>query len=63
MIVNGRERDFPPGITIEELIEKLGVSKNFSVVIVDGKVIDRENFNKKLNSDSEVKILTIIGGG
>lgn len=63
MIVNGKKRDLPSGITIYELIETIGFSKNIVMVNVDGKCIPKEDYNRKLNMDSNVEIFSLLGGG
>lgn len=63
MIVNGKLRDFLSEITIEQLIKELGVYNTGTIVIVNGEKIDEKDYDRKLDSNSDVKILTIIGGG
>lgn len=63
MIVNGRKKDFPPGITIYELIEIIGLPKNIVLVKVDGKRIAKEDYNQKLDENSNIEIFSFIGGG
>lgn len=63
MIVNGKKRDFPPGITISELIEAIGFPKNIVMVKVDGRPIAREDYNQRLDENSNIEIFSFIGGG
>lgn len=63
MIINGDKKDYLPGITIKELIEKLNLSENKIVVEVDGEIIHRENYSKELNENSRVEIVSFVGGG
>ena len=63
MIVNGKQREFSSEITIEQLINELGVYNSSTIVIVNGRKIDEKDYDRKLDNNSDVKILTIIGGG
>ncbi len=63
MIINGEKKNFPSGITINELIKKLNLSKNKIVVEVDSEIIPKENYSKKLNNNSKVEIVNFVGGG
>lgn len=63
MIVNGNSKDFPSDITIDELIETMGFPKNIVIVKVNGKRISKENYNEKLDKDSNIEIYSFIGGG
>ena len=63
MLINGEKKDYPSGITIKELIEKLNLSENKIVVEVDGEIIPRENYSKELNENSKVERVSFVGGG
>lgn len=64
MIVNGKKRDFPSGITIHELVERMGFPVDIVMVKVDGKQIDKEDYERiELSEKSNVEIFSLIGGG
>jgi len=64
MIVNGKKRDFPSGITVYELVERMGFSINIVMVKVNGKRIDKEYYDQiRLNENSDIEIFSLIGGG
>lgn len=64
MIVNGKKRDFPSGITVYELVERMGFSINIVMVKVDGKKIATKDYDKtKLSENSNVEIFSLLGGG
>ncbi len=63
MIVNGKKKDFPAGITIYELIETMGFPQNIVMVKVDGKRIAKEDYNLELVENSNIEIFSFIGGG
>lgn len=63
MIVNGKKKDFSSGITINELIETMGFSRNIVMVKVDGERISKEDYNRKLDENNNVEIFSFIGGG
>ena len=63
MIINGQKKNYPQGITITELIERLNLSDKNIVVEVDGVIIYRDNYTKKLNDNSKVEIVSFVEGG
>ncbi|MBZ4688464.1 MAG: sulfur carrier protein [Clostridia bacterium] len=64
MIVNGKERDFDSGITVNELLEKLNLSKDTVVVEVNLEIVPKDQYAAKiLNEDDKVEIVSFVGGG
>ncbi len=63
MKINGRERNYPSGITINELLNKLKLPKEIVIVKVDNETIPKDNYNRKLNKDSNIEVRSFIGGG
>lgn len=63
MIINGRKKNFTQEITVAELIKKLKLSDDNIVIEVDGIIIYREDYTKKLNENSKVEIVSFVGGG
>ena len=63
MLINGEKRDYPSGITINELIEKLNLAENKIVVEVDGEIVPKDNYSKELDENSNVEIVSFVGGG
>lgn len=64
MIINGEEKDFEIGITIEDLLKKLNIDAERIVIEVDLEIIPKDEFKtKKLGSESKVELIRFVGGG
>lgn len=64
MIINGEEMNLEDGISIVEMLDKLGIDPQKVVVEVDLEIINKTEFSiKKLSSDSKVEIIRFVGGG
>ncbi len=62
MIVNGKKLDFKD-ITIDCLIEEYKLNKDFVVVELDGEIVPKEDYHRKLKEDSRVELVSFVGGG
>lgn len=64
MVINGEVMDLKNGISINEILESLGIDPEKVVVEVDLEIVDRNEFSvKKLSSDSKIEIIRFVGGG
>ena len=63
MIVNGRARDDLIGLSIEELIKRLELKRDYLVVELDGKIIAKENYGLILKKEDRLEIVSFVGGG
>jgi thiamine biosynthesis protein ThiS len=65
LIINGAVKNFPDEMSVEKLIETLGVNKNFLVVEVNHEIIrlTDDQIKKKLNSGDQVELIQFVGGG
>ena len=64
MIVNGKKSDFDAGITVNELLQKLNLSKDKVVVEVNLEIIAKEQYvARALNTGDKVEIVSFVGGG
>lgn len=64
--INGSDRQFPAGIpqTLTELLEQLGIHQATVVAEIDGKIIERRNFEKtKLSGGQAIELVRFVGGG
>ena len=63
-IVNGESKELPDGISIEGLIEHLGLSGAICAAEVDKKIVPkRERSSVILHDGQQVEIVTLVGGG
>ncbi len=63
MIVNGRARDDLIGLSIEELLKRLELKRDYLVVELDGKIIAKENYGLILKKEDRLEIVSFVGGG
>lgn len=64
MIINGEERDFKDGITIDEMLIELDINKDNVVVEVNFEIVSKEEFiDRVLNKGDKVEIVAFVGGG
>jgi sulfur carrier protein len=64
--INGVERDFPDGLpqTIDELLQKLNLSKDTVVAELDSRIIERQNFSStSLKSGQSIELIRLMPGG
>ncbi len=64
--INGVEKQFPAGIpqTLAELLEQLDINQATVVAEVDGKIVERQNFQQtKLSSGQTIELIRFVGGG
>ena len=62
--VNGEARSLPPGCTLDQLIEGLGVERRRIAVAVNRSVVPRAEFGTQtLAAGDRVEILEAVGGG
>lgn len=64
LIVNGETGTYPDGITIQELLDSLGVSNHPVAVELNRKIVPRDRLKEKqLRENDTVEIVTFVGGG
>lgn len=64
MIINGESMNFEDGVTVCEMLERLGLDSQKVVVEVDLEIINKDEFStKKLRAESKVEIIRFVGGG
>ena len=63
-VVNGEERELPEGISVEGLIELMGMGDTVCAAEVEKKLVPkRERAETVLLDGQRVEIVTLIGGG
>ncbi|MDF1808601.1 MAG: sulfur carrier protein ThiS [Phycisphaerales bacterium] len=63
-IVNGESKNLPDGLTVEGLIEHLGLASAICAAEVDKKIVPkRERSSCILIEGQQVEIVTLVGGG
>ncbi|MEE9558259.1 MAG: sulfur carrier protein ThiS [Candidatus Brocadiales bacterium] len=62
--VNGETETYPDGISVQELLDSLGISNRPVAVELNRKVIPRDKLGEKtLREDDSLEIVTFVGGG
>ncbi len=62
--VNGQPRELPDEITVEGLIEILGLASAICAAEVDQKIVPkRERSETVLKEGQSIEIVTLVGGG
>ena len=64
LVLNGKERDFPDGITIPQLLETLGIDRRAIAVALNGDVVPRATYDSVVLHDGDrVEVVRMVGGG
>lgn len=62
--VNGQSRELPDNITVEELIEILGLAGSICAAEVDKKIVPKRERSETVLVDGQtIEIVTLVGGG
>ena len=61
--INGEKKDFKEDISITNLLTELGLSDKPVVIELNKEIIIKENYNKTLNLNDNLEIVTFVGGG
>ncbi len=64
LLINGEQREFSEGLSLEDLIQKLGVRKETVVAEVNRKIVQNsQRGNCKLVEGDQVELIQFVGGG
>lgn len=64
MIINGKKREFPDGISVLDMLKELSLDVEKVVVEVNESIVNKEVFSDhKLNSGDKIEIIAFVGGG
>ena len=62
--VNGENKEFPPGISVSELLKSFDFDERFVAVELNRKIVPRTQFSEKLLVENDIlEIVTFVGGG
>ncbi len=62
--INGETRTYPDGITVQELLDSLGISNRPVAVELNRKVLPGDKLREMLlKEDDTLEIVTFVGGG
>ncbi len=62
--INGETGTYPDGITVQELLDSLGISNRPVAVELNRKVVPRNKLKERqLKEDDSLEIVTFVGGG
>ena len=64
VVVNGEEREVPPGTTVLELLKALAIGPEPVAVEVNSVVVRRaRHAEHHLSAGDRIEIVTLVGGG
>lgn len=64
IVVNGTERTEAAGVTVAELLARLGLAKQACAVEVNRVIVPKaEHGDKRLAEGDRVELVTLVGGG
>lgn len=64
LLINGENKEFPTEISLEELIQSLGVRKETVVAEVNRQIIQNDQRpGCKLSDGDQVELIQFVGGG
>ena len=64
IILNGDTHFHEGNKSINSLLDELKVNKNHTAIMINGKVVPKENWNDQIiNENDEVEVLVFVGGG
>jgi len=64
VVVNGEEKDISEGLTVEGLLNKLGIGKERVAVELNLDIVPKSRFAETvLNDGDRVEIVSFVGGG
>jgi thiamine biosynthesis protein ThiS len=64
VILNGKQREMPEGITVQGLLESLDLHPRRVAVELNRSIVKRAQFSEtQLHPDDTIEILQFVGGG
>jgi sulfur carrier protein len=64
LLVNGKPMSLPDGLTVERLLERLGVRREYTAVAVNREVMPKQAYPETVLHDGDrVEIVRPMGGG
>ena len=64
LVINGELGDYPEGLTIQALLNRLGVAQRPVAVEINKKIVPKlEHPTRGLKENDTLEIVTFVGGG
>ena len=64
LLINGENKEFSDGLSLEEVIQQLGVRKETVVAEVNRRIVQNEKrADCKLTDGDQVELIQFVGGG
>ncbi len=64
VIVNGRPRELPAGISVDALLETLGMQPELIAVEVNRDLVRKRDFGtRRLADGDQIEVVEFVGGG
>ncbi len=64
LLINGENKEFSDGLSLEEVIKQLGVRKETVVAEVNRRIVQNEKRAEcKLADGDQVELIQFVGGG
>jgi thiamine biosynthesis protein ThiS len=64
IVVNGKEKEFPGNMTVQELLAAEGQRQNYVAVELNEVIIPREEYDTvKIEDGAQIEIVSFMGGG
>ncbi len=64
LLINGELKEWEDGLSLEELIKRLGVRKETVVAEVNRRIVQAEQrIDCKLSDGDQVELIQFVGGG
>lgn len=64
IILNGEQKEFSAGITVEALLDKLGIQKEHVAVEINLHIVPKSRFSEAILENGDIlEIVSFVGGG
>ena len=64
LVINGEQGNYPEGLTIQSLLNRLGIAQRPVAVEINKKVVPKaEHAARELRENDTLEIVTFVGGG
>lgn len=64
IVVNGEEKEFEAGITLAQIIEKLGIADKVMAAAVNMEVVKKDQWQSyRPKEGDKIELLHFVGGG
>ena len=64
LIINGREMEMEEGMTIADILQRLGIEEKVMAVAINTQIVKKEEWDRYRPKDGDrLEFLTFVGGG